>query len=54
MATKRIKKQFWLTEEQAEDLRRKAGQAHVSEVMLIRMLLDGYHPPEAPGIEFFE
>jgi len=53
MGEKRIKKQFWLTEEQAADLAKKARLTKLKEVTLIRMLLDGYRPREAPGMAFF-
>lgn len=54
MGEKRIKKQFWLTEKQAELLKEKAKVARLSEVSLIRMLIDGYQPSAAPSREFFE
>ena len=48
------KKQFWLTEQQAEDLAEKAKKACMTETDLVRLLLRGYVPPERPGSEFFE
>lgn len=54
MGRKGIKKQFWLTKEQAEELSWKASKACLTESALIRMLISGYHPPEAPGMEFYE
>jgi hypothetical protein len=44
-----VKKQFWLTEEQARDLAHKASITSLSEVAVIRMLLAGYHPPVPPA-----
>lgn len=54
MARKGVKKQFWLSHEQADDLAHKAALACLDEVAVIRMLLAGYHPPEAPGEAFHE
>ena len=48
------KKQFWLTEQQAEDLAEKSKRACMTETDLIRLLLRGYVPPERPGTEFFK
>lgn len=48
------KKQFWLSEQQAEDLAEKAKRACMTETDLVRLLLRGYVPPERPGPEFFE
>ena len=53
MGEKRIKKQFWLSEEQAADLVEKARITRLKEVTLIRLLLDGYRPKEAPGMTFY-
>lgn len=54
MARKGVKKQFWLSQEQAYDLAHKAALACLDEVAVIRMLLAGYYPPEAPGEAFHE
>ncbi len=54
MGRKGVKKQFWLSREQAEDLRQKAACTCLTESALIRMLLSGYHPPEAPGEDFYK
>lgn len=48
------KKQFWLSEQQADDLAEKAKRACMTETDLGRLLLRGYVPPERPGPEFFE
>ena len=48
------KKQFWLSEQQAEELAEKARRACMTETDLVRLLLRGYVPPERPGPEFFE
>lgn len=54
MGRQGVKKQFWMTSEQAEDLSRKAECACLTEAGLIRMLLNGYHPPQAPGDDFYK
>ena len=54
MGRKGIKKQFWMSKEQAKDLADKAAKACMPESQLIRFLIAGYHPPEAPGEEFHE
>ena len=51
---KGIKKQFWLSKEDAQDLRRKAECACMTESALIRFLLRGYCPKEKPDDEFYE
>lgn len=54
MGRKGIKKQFWISKELAEELSWKASKACLTESALIRMLITGYHPPAAPGNEFYE
>ena len=49
--TREIKKQFWLNEEEALGLREKAIKADLTEAELIRMLVNGYEPREAPSKE---
>ena len=49
-----IKKQFWLTKEQADYLEVSARKACIPEVQLIRLLLKGYQPPPAPDKEFYD
>ena len=51
MGRKGVKKQFWLTREQAEFLEVSARKACIPEVQLIRLLLKGYQPPPDPGKE---
>lgn len=53
MGRKGIKKQFWMSKELAEELSWKALKACLTESALIRMLIAGYHPPVAPGDEFY-
>ena len=54
MGRKGVKKQFWMTKELAEELSWKASKACLTESALIRMLIRGYHPPAAPGEEFYK
>lgn len=54
MGRKGIKKQFWMTKELTEELSWKAAKACLTESALIRMLIKGYHPPAAPGEEFYK
>lgn len=49
-----VKKQFWLTGIEAQDLRRKAKLACLSEAALIRLLLKGYEPKEKPDERFYD
>lgn len=49
-----IKKSVWMNEKEDAELKRKAGEASMSEARLIRALVTGYHPPVAPGREFHE
>ena len=47
------RREFVMTEAEAQDLKRKAQMVRMPESQLIRLLISGYHPPEAPGREFF-
>ena len=49
-----IKKQFWMTKEEAAKLKEKAKRIHMTEAALIRALIAGYEPKENPGREFFD
>ena len=46
------RREFVMTEREASELSMKAQKACMSESQLIRLLISGYHPPEAPGEEF--
>lgn len=52
--TKRIKRQFWLTEEENRELKRKAKLSGLSDTAVIRILLKGYEPRENPDDRFYE
>jgi hypothetical protein len=47
---KGIKKQFWLSEKDAADLKRKAKKCGITETAVIRQLLHGYAPREKPEV----
>lgn len=49
-----IKKQFWLTRAEAQELQRKAKKACLHESTLIRKLIEGYEPKETPKEEFYD
>lgn len=51
--TRKIKKQFWLTEEEAQSLKQKAVTAGITETAVIRILLKGYEPREKPDERFY-
>lgn len=51
---KRIKKQFWLSPDDAAELKRKARLAGLTETAVIRLLLRGYEPKEKPDSRFYE
>lgn len=51
---KGIKKQFWLSEKDAADLKRKAQKCGITETAMIRQLLRGYEPREKPDERFYE
>ena len=49
-----IKKQFWLPKELVERLADYSKRTKLPETTIIKFLLKGYHPREAPGMEFYE
>lgn len=50
---KGIKKQFWLSEKDAADLKRKAQKCGLTETAVIRQLLHSYEPREKPDERFY-
>ena len=50
----RIKKQFWFTEEENRELKRKAKLCGITETAVIRVLLKGYEPREKPDARFYD
>ena len=51
---KRIKKQFWLSPEDAAELKRKANLCGITETAAIRILIRGFIPREQPDAKFYE
>ena len=49
-----IKKQFWFSRDEAQDLQKKAKKACLSEAGLVRLLLRGYEPREKPDDRFYD
>ena len=49
-----VKKQFWLSRDEAQELQRKAKKACLSEAGLIRLLVKGYEPKEKPDDRFYD
>ena len=54
MSNKRIKKQFWLSEKENQELIRKAKLSGLSHTSVIRLLLMNYEPREKPDQRFYE
>ena len=48
-----VKKNIWMTEEEAEELKGKAEKACMNEAAYLRMLIAGYTPRNAPDDRFF-
>ena len=51
---KRIKKQFWLSPEDAAELKQKAQVCGITETAAIRILIRGFIPREQPDAKFYE
>lgn len=51
---RRIKKQFWLSPQDARELKRKAELCGITETAVIRILLHGYEPKEKPDTRFYD
>ena len=49
-----IKKQFWFSRGEAQDLQKKAKKTCLSEAALVRLLLRGYEPKEKPDDRFYD
>lgn len=49
-----IKKQFWFSRDEAQDLQKKAKKACLPEAALVRLLLCGYEPKEKPDDRFYD
>lgn len=51
---RKIKKQFWFSEEEDKELKRKADIVGIPQSTLIRMLVKGFIPKEKPEPRFYE
>ena len=49
-----VKKQFWFSKVEAQDLQKKAKKACLTEAALIRLLIRGYEPREKPDERFYD
>lgn len=49
-----VKKQMWLSREEAQDFQKKAKKACLSEAALFRFLIRGYEPKEKPDDRFYD
>lgn len=54
MRKRNIKKNVWLSREEAEQLRMKAIKVGVSEADVLRNLIMDYSPQEKPPTEFYD
>ena len=49
-----VKKQFWLSRDEAQELQRKAKRTCLSEAALFRLLVRGFEPKEKPDDRFYD
>lgn len=49
-----VKKQFWFSRDEAQDLRKKSKRTCLSEAALVRLLIKGYEPKERPDERFYD
>lgn len=49
-----VKKQFWFSRAEAQDLQKKAKRTCLSEAALVRLLLKSYEPREKPDERFYD
>ena len=54
MKRRTVKKQFWFSRDEAQDLQKKAKKTCLSEAALVRLLVRGYEPKERPDERFYE
>lgn len=54
MSRRSIEKHILMTKVEAQDLRKKAKKACLSEAALIRLLVKGYEPREKPDDRFYD
>lgn len=54
MKRRTVKKQFWFSRDEAQDLQKKAKKTCLSEAALVRLLVRGYEPREKPDERFYD
>ena len=54
MKRRTVKKQFWFSRDEAQDLQKKAKRTCLSEAALVRLLVKGYEPKERPDERFYD
>ena len=54
MKRRTVKKQFWFSRDEAQDLQKKAKKTCLSEAALVRLLVRGYETKERPDERFYE
>ena len=54
MKRRTVKKQFWFSREEAQDLQKKAKKTCLTEAALVRLLVRGYEPKERPDEHFYD
>ena len=54
MKRRTVKKQFWFSRDEAQDLQKKAKRTCLSEAALVRLLVKGYEPKERPDQRFYD
>ena len=53
MKRRTVKKQFWFSRDEAQDLQKKAKKTCLTEAALVRLLVRGYEPKERPDERFY-
>lgn len=54
MKRRTVKKQFWFSRDEAQDLQKKAKKTCLTEAALVRLLVRGYEPKERPDQLFYD
>ncbi len=54
MKRRTVKKQFWFSRDEAQDLQKKAKRTCLTEAALVRLLIRGYEPKERPDERFYD
>lgn len=54
MKRRTVKKQFWFSRDEAQDLQKKSKKTCLTEAALVRLLVRGYEPKERPDERFYD